>query len=125
MTKIDSISRNRIQSGLSLAVIVVQCSATGGTIHTVRYAAVQGRPIFCPLLPGDQTDDPHYDGVSALLRSGRARTFSAANAPVLIRSLSFACVQGRRNTPHVVTKGSMHYGGLSAVSVLGRIRMEE
>jgi DNA processing protein len=43
------VQRNRIQSGLSAALLVIQTGITGGTMHTVRHAATQGRPIFCAL----------------------------------------------------------------------------
>lgn len=43
------VQRNRIQTGLAAAVIVAQTGTVGGTMHTVRYAAAQGRPVFCPV----------------------------------------------------------------------------
>jgi len=42
------IARDRLQSGLSVAVIVAQSGVKSGTMHTVRFAAAQGRPVFCP-----------------------------------------------------------------------------
>lgn len=41
------VQRNRIQTGLSAAVVVTQTGIRGGTMHTVRHAAAQGRPVFC------------------------------------------------------------------------------
>lgn len=46
-TRAAFVQRNRIQTGLSAAVIVTQTGVTGGTMHTVRHAATQGRPVFC------------------------------------------------------------------------------
>jgi DNA processing protein len=43
------IMRDRIQSGLSVAVLVAQCGVASGTMHTARFAAIQGRPLFCPV----------------------------------------------------------------------------
>lgn len=43
------VARNRLQSGLSKALLVGQTGVEGGTMHTVRFAAQQGRPIFCPV----------------------------------------------------------------------------
>ncbi|MBE0517429.1 MAG: DNA-protecting protein DprA [Methanophagales archaeon] len=40
------VTRNRITSGLSVAIIVVETGKQGGTIHTIRYADVQKRKIF-------------------------------------------------------------------------------
>ncbi len=38
--------RNRIQSGLSVAVVLVESGAAGGSFHTLAAAKKQGRPIF-------------------------------------------------------------------------------
>jgi predicted Rossmann fold nucleotide-binding protein DprA/Smf involved in DNA uptake len=43
------VARDRIQSALSVAVVVGQSGIRSGTMHTVRYAAAQGRPVFCPV----------------------------------------------------------------------------
>ena len=43
------IARDRLQSGLSVAVVVAQSGVRSGTMHTVRFAAAQGRPVFCPV----------------------------------------------------------------------------
>lgn len=42
------VSRNRLQSGLATALLVGQTGVKGGTLHTVRFAAEQGRQVFCP-----------------------------------------------------------------------------
>jgi len=43
------VARDRLQSGLSVAVVVAQSGVRSGTMHTVRFAAMQGRPLFCPV----------------------------------------------------------------------------
>jgi DNA processing protein len=40
------ITRNRLQSGLASFVLITDCAARSGTMHTARYAAAQGRPVF-------------------------------------------------------------------------------
>lgn len=47
------IARDRLQSGLAAAVVVAQTGVKGGTMHTVRFAAEQGRPLFCPVPHGE------------------------------------------------------------------------
>jgi len=37
------VARDRIQSGLSLAVVICQCETSSGTMHTARFAVLQGR----------------------------------------------------------------------------------
>lgn len=45
------IRRNRIQAGSSLATFFMQADVESGTMHSVRYALLQGRPIFAPAVP--------------------------------------------------------------------------
>jgi DNA processing protein len=60
------VARNRLQTGLSVAVVVAQTGVDGGTMHTVRHAATQGRTVFCakPLSRHEQNA-----GLSVLLTS--------------------------------------------------------
>ncbi|MDE2775149.1 MAG: DNA-processing protein DprA [Chloroflexota bacterium] len=45
------VARNRIISGLSQAVIVVESDADGGALHTAQFAREQGKPVFTFDLP--------------------------------------------------------------------------
>lgn len=40
------VARNRLISGLSRAVIVVETGTSGGSLHAVRFAQAQGRPVY-------------------------------------------------------------------------------
>ena len=62
-------SRNRIISGLSLAVVVVQARGRSGSLITARWALDQGREVMA--VPG-RADDPLSTGPIALLRDGAA-----------------------------------------------------
>ena len=59
--------RNRIVSGMSLGVIVIEASSTSGTLHTARHAMEQGREVFA--LPGP-IDSRESEGCHALIRDG-------------------------------------------------------
>jgi DNA processing protein len=43
------VARDRIQSGLSRGIVVIETDVTGGTMHTARFAEKQGRLIGCIL----------------------------------------------------------------------------
>jgi DNA processing protein len=55
--------RNRIITGLSLATFVYQCEQDSGTMHSVKYAVLQGRPIFAPMIPENYRADPMNQAV--------------------------------------------------------------
>lgn len=58
------VSRNRLQTGLSDALVVCQTGLTGGSLHTVRFAAEQGRPIW---VAEPRTDSEASEGNLALI----------------------------------------------------------
>ena len=59
--------RNRLLSGLSTAVVVLEAARASGSLITARWAADQGRAVYA--LPG-RVDHPMSAGTHRLLREG-------------------------------------------------------
>jgi DNA processing protein len=103
------VQRDRIQSGLSVAVIPVQTGIEGGTMHTVEFAERQKRLLFCPRPLNVEGSAKQYEGINELIRSGRAKPFQADDYSAVLdkieerrsslMSLSFA---------HSETNASIH-----------------
>ena len=66
--------RNRIISGISSGVLVVEAAARSGSLITARCAGEQGRDVFA--VPGSPLD-PRCTGANGLLRDGAILTESA------------------------------------------------
>jgi DNA processing protein len=65
--------RNRLISGMSLAVVIVEAPINSGALITADWAAEQGRDVF--VVPGP-VDQPSFEGNHRLLREG-ARVFTS------------------------------------------------
>jgi DNA processing protein len=63
------VQRDRLQSGMSVATVVMQTGLVGGSMHTVRFALEQRRLLFAPVPPPRHAGDPKSRGVMALTRS--------------------------------------------------------
>lgn len=69
------IARNRIIAGLSMGVVVVESSASGGSLSTADLADGYGRAVMA--VPGRVTDAVSF-GTNNLIRSGKARLVMTA-----------------------------------------------
>lgn len=73
------VSRDRLQSGLSLAVFPIETDVKGGTMHTVRFSEEQGRLLFVPDIINDNMYDKNHEkakGILELIESKRAQTYT-------------------------------------------------
>jgi DNA processing protein len=68
--------RNRLISGLSLGIVVVEAAPQSGSLITARLAAEQGREVMA--VPGSPLD-PRHRGTNQLLRDGATLVESAAD----------------------------------------------
>ncbi len=76
--------RNRLISGLSLGVAVVEAAKRSGSLITARFALEQGREVFA--VPGSPLD-PRTEGTNGLLKQGAVLTTGAADVIDALRPM--------------------------------------
>lgn len=101
--------RNRIISGLSAAVLVVEASVKGGALITARTALEQGRAVF--VVPGD-IDRETSRGANLLIRDGAHPVLGAED---LVEELSLMMGPPPRRVEEASTGDSL----LAAIGPMG------
>lgn len=84
------VARDRLQSGLSLAVFPIETDVKGGTMHTVQFAQDQNRLLYCPDLksvPNYPSNFSKSRGVNQLINEGKAEAFNKSNYKDLLDNL--------------------------------------
>jgi DNA processing protein len=88
--------RNRIISGLSLAVVVVEAGETSGALITAEFAAEQGREVFA--VPGSILA-PQSKGTNKLIQRG---ALPLLNASDLMRALDLTRVGEQKSARKIL-----------------------
>lgn len=87
-------ARNRIISGLSRGVVIVEAATRSGALITAEHAAEQGRPVFA--VPGP-VDSEASGGTNALIREGAVLVRSAED---IIEELEGVSASVARSAAH-------------------------
>ncbi len=88
--------RNRIISGLSLAVVVVEAGETSGALITAEFAAEQGREVFA--VPGSILA-PQSKGTNKLIQNGAHPLLTSQD---LLQALNLTRVSAQKSARHVL-----------------------
>jgi len=90
--------RNRIISGLTKGVLVVQAPERSGALITAEYAAEQGREVMA--LPG-RNDNPFCRGANLLLRDGAKMVLDPEDIPAIYNLLIIKRVNKEKKLPEL------------------------
>jgi DNA processing protein len=71
-TPTNLVQRDRLQSGMSVATIVMQTDIEGGSMHTARFTLTQRRRLLAPVPTGIHASEAKSQGILALTqKTGR------------------------------------------------------
>jgi DNA processing protein len=76
--------RNRLISGLSVGVVIVEAARRSGSLITARFAGEQGREVFA--IPGSPLD-PRNEGSNGLLKQGAILVTDAADVIAVLEPI--------------------------------------
>ncbi len=102
--------RNRIISGLSLAVVVIEAGETSGALITAEFAAEQGREVFA--VPGSILA-PQSKGTNKLIQKGALPLLTAQD---LLQALNLTRVSAQKSARQVLPADDVEKQLLLALS---------
>ena len=107
--------RNRIISGMSRAVIIVEAALRSGSLITARFANEQGREIFA--VPGSPLD-PRSEGTNRLISDGAHLLTRSQDVLDAIASMRPRIVENVRETSPAAPPIEADIGGSARATIL-------
>lgn len=112
MQKYHFIQRNRIQTGLSIAVIPVETGLEGGTVSTVKFALAQQRLVTFPdSLSLYSKDSSEISGNRFYIESRRATVFKVSEIQKLVATFSAEKKRIKHILEHSAAERDLFGGG--------------
>jgi DNA processing protein len=91
--------RNRLISGLSLGVVIVEAAKRSGSLITARLALEQGREVFA--VPGSPLD-PRAEGTNSLIKQGATPVTETADIVAVLQPIMGLELPAREPEPEDV-----------------------
>jgi DNA processing protein len=88
--------RNRLISGLSLGVVIVEAAKRSGSLITARLALEQGREVFA--VPGSPLD-PRAEGTNSLIKQGATPVTETADIVAVLQPIMGLDLPARKPEP--------------------------
>ena len=92
------VKRDRIQSGISKAVFIIETSAEGGSMHATNDAIKLKRPVFTPdVYQLDETyqNQKQVEGIKYLIDTDKSISYTSKNYDEVISQLNLSLHKGR------------------------------